>query len=137
LDFVLAIFDISSSIASVGPLILTFGCPAPVPTLNAGDLVKRADLVVMGRIANVSDAGPATIETPNGPLQARQMRGEIEVDRVLKGTLETSSVSFQFAMPDMPMAGHYRRMCRAITNRQSVDRPSSIDLLRRPFPPRK
>ena len=54
-------------------LIATVGYAALVPVLDIAKLVERADIVVIGRIIHVADAGPASIDMANGQMQARRM----------------------------------------------------------------
>ena len=84
-------------------LIATVGYAAPVPVLDIAKLVERADIVVMGRIVHVADAGPAYIDMANGQVQARSMLGEVLVDHIFKGAPAERSLRFQFAQPDVPM----------------------------------
>ena len=66
-------------------LFATVGYAALVPVLDIAKLVERADIVVIGRIVHVADAGPASIDLANGQVQARSMLGEVLVDHVFKG----------------------------------------------------
>jgi HEAT repeats len=101
---------LSSSVLIAAVLLPATGHVAPVPVFDIAALVGRADVVVVGRVSQVADAGPGRI---NG-AEARTMIGDIDVDHVIKGAIEGSSLRFHFTLPDVPMgyrgvaAGSYR-----------------------------
>lgn len=83
--------------------IASVGSGAPMPLLNVSDLVAKSDVVAVGTVTFVADAGPASLEAPNGTIPARLMAGEMVIDQILKGPIELVSVRFQFKLPDVAM----------------------------------
>jgi hypothetical protein len=84
-------------------LIASVVSSAPVPVLNVADLVEKSDVVAMGRVTFVVDAGPVTVDMPTGRIQARTMAGEMLIDQILKGPPGLDVVRFQFSLPEIAM----------------------------------
>lgn len=76
---------------------------APVPHLALGELVQMADIVVAGTVTDVAEKGAVALSTANGTVPARLMTGALSVDVVLKGSVQSSSLDFQFSIPDVPI----------------------------------
>jgi hypothetical protein len=73
----------------------------PVPVTPIDELVGRSDVVVVGSIVSVGDAGPASITTPSGTtVSGRAMAGRMVVDQVLKGPRELRELRFDFVQTD-------------------------------------
>jgi HEAT repeats len=72
-----------------------------VSVLDVPNLVAKSDLVAVGRVTFVIDAGPTSIDTSNGTIEARWKAGELMIDQVLKGPTDLRSVRFQFKLTDM------------------------------------
>ena len=73
----------------------------PVPEVTVGDLVARSDVVAVGLIVSVGDAGPASITTPSGTtVTGRTIASRLAVDQVLKGPPDLRDVRFDFVQTD-------------------------------------
>jgi hypothetical protein len=73
----------------------------PVPEVTVSDLVARSDVVAVGLIGSVGDAGPASITMPGGTaVTGRTIAGRLAVDQILKGPRELSEVRFDFVQTD-------------------------------------
>jgi len=74
-------------------------CLAPV--LNVPRLVSASDLIVVGKIVALDDAGPASVMSPDAT--GRTMAGVMIADAVLKGTSDSAEIRFRFIQPMLPL----------------------------------
>src|SRR5438034_10267406 len=74
-----------------------------IPTLDLSELTTRAELIVVGEVISIRDKGQTKIEVAGHYLSASLMTGEARVDQVLKGHLNSASVTFEFLLPNPPI----------------------------------
>ena len=73
-----------------------------MPALNLEELTQSADLVLVGEVTSVKDLYRTVMEVRGHleePVTIRQ--GEMRVDTILKGSTDSSAISFQFIRPDL------------------------------------
>ncbi|HEX6975587.1 MAG TPA: HEAT repeat domain-containing protein [Vicinamibacterales bacterium] len=75
---------------------VALACPAPL--LDIRQLVKSSDLVAVGRIESVSDAGPS--ESPT--MSRRMYVGVLLADARLKGDTASDEIRFRFSQSTLP-----------------------------------
>jgi hypothetical protein len=73
----------------------------PMPPLNVADLTDRSSLVVIGQVATVTDVGPATLRAADRTAPGRNMRAQLIVDQVIKGSFGGQSLQISFFIPDV------------------------------------
>jgi len=76
---------------------------SPIPVMNIAQLVERADLVVIGEVVLVVEKSAQDIEINGKTTKVHTMVGEIHVDRILKGFMNTPSLTVEFQLPDEPV----------------------------------
>lgn len=69
------------------------------PTLNVTALTKGSDVVVVGEVQSVTEAGRGRVEVGGKHVWGRVMNGELRVDRLIKGQV-SKQISFSFFIPD-------------------------------------
>jgi hypothetical protein len=73
-----------------------------VPNLDLESLCNRADLIVVGVVADVRQQNETTIKGQPQSLNGPAMIAELNVRRVLKGQLADPKISFKFILPAAP-----------------------------------
>jgi len=76
--------------------------PSPVHPVDVAALTANAEIIVVGRVTDVTRIGKDVIQLPAGPVAADHFLGSLRIDRLLKGHSETP-LSFEFSVPDMPI----------------------------------
>ena len=89
-------------------LTVSVASAAPVPPFDLVALTKGADIVAIGLVGTVTERGYTSAETPTGPVPAKLMSAEFNADQLLKGSLDASTISFEFLVPDSQIG--YRRI---------------------------
>ena len=84
--------------ASIVVLWTALALAAPGPVLSLERLLQESDAAVVGRIANITEAG----DTVANGVPARRVVGMILVDEVLLGVLPDSNVRVTFLQPEAP-----------------------------------
>jgi len=72
---------------------------AIVAPVDLPALTKKADLIVVGRVDSVKNLDLITGNVEGRAMQAQRMVASLNVDRVIKGSAETTRLSFDFLMP--------------------------------------
>lgn len=71
--------------------------------LDLDALTREADVIVAGRIGEIREEGSTTLEIADTSVAARQMRAQLEVERMIHGQVPTGDIFFRFALPDAPI----------------------------------
>jgi len=71
-----------------------------VPHLDVAALAERADLIVVGRVTNRERGRRITLPASEGNTLGWNMRGFLQVDKTIKGSVQGSVVTFTFILPD-------------------------------------
>jgi len=80
-------------------LLVTLARPTIIPALSVPDLVEGADVIVIGHIDAITERGRISVEVGNKDMPARLMAAQINVDKSLKGS-PNSSLVVEFAIPE-------------------------------------
>jgi hypothetical protein len=75
----------------------------PIPPLSVPELVKNADLILVGEVVAIRDLGAGRLTLESGEKTGRLMRGEVRADEVLKGPADLQTVEFRFFWADEPI----------------------------------
>lgn len=75
----------------------------PIEALNLTALTKASDVIAIGRVLSISDAGPTTISTGGGPVDGRRMTATFAADLFIKGDLQPARLQFVFVVPAEPL----------------------------------
>jgi hypothetical protein len=75
---------------------------ALVPNLDLDSLCNHADLIVVGVVANVRREGEATVNGQAQSMEVPSMSAELNVQRVLKGKVASTKLSFTFLLHPPP-----------------------------------
>ncbi len=70
-----------------------------VPHLDLSSLYEKADLIVVGRIMGQQRLGTTSLGPAEGDMLASLMLARVDVEKVLKGHLDTPLVTFRFVLP--------------------------------------
>jgi hypothetical protein len=70
-----------------------------IPHLDVPNLCDKADLVVIGRVVGHQRLGTTSLGPGEGNMLASLMLARVDVEKVLKGHLDTPSVTFRFVLP--------------------------------------
>ena len=73
-----------------------------VPTLDLEMLASQADLVAVGRVTDIHGEGGTTLDINGTSVEGHTIRARLEVERILKGSESTESLTFSFSLPDAP-----------------------------------
>ena len=73
--------------------------PIPAPGFNLPELVKAADLVVVGKIVDVHEVSRVTMTIRNIEQEYQVMQAQIRPARVLKGTVPDALITVRFLLP--------------------------------------
>lgn len=87
-------------------LLVLFGAitvAIPVPVLDVADLAERADLIAVGQIVSVTQENSQTVDIDGVPTPVHMTAGTMRVDQILKGTIDSSQLRFEFVLPDAPL----------------------------------
>jgi hypothetical protein len=87
----------SSSLVSALP-----GNATLVPNLDLDSLCNQGDLIIVGLVADVRREGETTINVQGQSMEAPSMSAELNVQRVLKGKVANSRLTFKFLLPPPP-----------------------------------
>lgn len=86
------------------PIIIFLGCASaeaiPIPTLDLAQLTRESDLIAVGQVINVWEESRTSIIMQGQYIQARQLRAQLQVERVIKGQLVQNNISFKFLVAD-------------------------------------
>src|SRR3972149_2239027 len=74
-----------------------------IPNLDLPALCDHADLVVVGRAVDVRQAGPTTIVSQGESSPGRLMVVQMDVEKVLKGPVNSRALVFTFSLPAIPV----------------------------------
>jgi hypothetical protein len=75
-------------------------CAAPVPLLHVTELYQQSDIVVVGQIQSVSIQEATIIDWYGSRIRGRVMRATLLIDKVIKGSPQSASLSCEFFQPD-------------------------------------
>lgn len=78
---------------------------AGVPVVSLAELTATADAIIIGRVEAVRELSPSNVEVSGQRFPAREMIGEIAVDKALKGGPFANRVTFHFELPVTPAGG--------------------------------
>ncbi len=84
-------------------LISSIAGTAPVPAFNLAALVKNADVVAIGRVVALRDAGLVSIQGANGGIPSRRFLGTLEVEQLVKGPSDSFFLSVSYLEPELPI----------------------------------
>lgn len=82
--------------------VTTFSSATLVHNLDAAGLTESSDLIICGLVISVNNQGPTEIIAAGQSFSAAKMVATIRVYEVLKGTIETPTVSVEFSSPSFP-----------------------------------
>jgi hypothetical protein len=74
-----------------------------IPLLDVSALCDRADLVIVGRVVDVRQRGPTIIVNDGTSSPGRLMVARLDVERVLKGAVDSTAFDFTFSLPSAPV----------------------------------
>jgi HEAT repeat protein len=93
------LLDCSGKVTTLVLLVCVLAAPSantfPIPSRDVAGLVRDSDLIVVGRVRTIVDAGPTSVHTGGFDVDAREMVGDLDVDIVLKGP-SLRTVRFHF-----------------------------------------
>lgn len=75
----------------------------PVPILDVPSLAAASDLIVVGKVESTRDGGATSIDFGGNAVAARLVLCVIEVDNILKGTVEGRTISLRYVLPSEPI----------------------------------
>jgi len=75
----------------------------PVPILDVPALVAGSDLVVTGKVTSIREDGTTVVNRVGDAVPARFAVCEVEVDKILKGTIEGTTILFRYVLPSEPI----------------------------------
>src|SRR5262245_2406074 len=74
-----------------------------IPALDLAMLTRESSHIVVGKVTTVREVGRTTVFVQGRPFSARRQVAEIQVERLLKGKMTGSVISFQLIQPDVFM----------------------------------
>jgi hypothetical protein len=97
----------SKRVLGILALILIFVCssaPAgPIPALNLSELVGNADLIAIGQVSGIQQLERTNINIQGQSVAARRMSAVLEASRILKGSSDNLTLTFEFVIPQAPL----------------------------------
>jgi hypothetical protein len=86
-------------------LAASYGFPANgtiVHLIDVAALVESSDVIISGTVVSISEDGATRINTPGGSLAGRKLLAVLAADETLKGDIQTTDLSIEFAIPEAP-----------------------------------
>ena len=90
-----------ATVVFVATFVLSLSA-VPVPPLDVPNLTDSAELIVVGRVAHVWETSRSDMEVRGTIMPVQAIRADMQVDRVLKGTLNILPLTIEFLMPISP-----------------------------------
>lgn len=75
----------------------------PIPKLDLSTLTDQATLIVVGRVGRIVKQERTTLNSNGTDVVAHRMLATFDVQRVLKGQLNGTAMSFEFIVPETPI----------------------------------
>jgi hypothetical protein len=91
LSLLMLCFVAAASVASASATI--------IPDLDLSNLCDKADLIVVGRVMGQERIGTICLGAAEGNMHASLMGARVAVEKVIKGSLKSPSVTFRFSLP--------------------------------------
>lgn len=75
----------------------------PVPTLNLAALTRAADLIVVGKVTAIREAGTKIIDVSGHSMSTHIKLATLQVERKVKGEVRQQNIDFEFLVPSLPL----------------------------------